>query len=81
MSERPARSRAFTREVWLDRLARFPLAGLTPAQFCAVEAVSLPSPGGTPELVLATGVVPRLPTGCDLDWVRSLAAALGDAAC
>ena len=38
-----ARSRAFTREVWLDRLARFPASGLTPAQFCAIEAVSLPS--------------------------------------
>jgi hypothetical protein len=38
-----SRSRAFTREVWLDRLARFPLCGLTPAQFCAVEAISLPS--------------------------------------
>src|SRR5436190_18078673 len=41
--DRPARSRAATREVWLDRLARFPLSGLTPAQFCAIEAVSLPS--------------------------------------
>jgi hypothetical protein len=43
VSERPARSRAFTREVWLDGLARFPHSGLTPAQFCALEAVSLPS--------------------------------------
>jgi transposase len=40
---RRACSRAFTREVWLDRLARFPLSGLTPAQFCAVEGISLPS--------------------------------------
>jgi hypothetical protein len=40
---RTARSRAFTREVWVDRLTRFPLSGLTPAQFCAIEAVSLPS--------------------------------------
>ena len=38
-----SRSRAATREVWLDRLARFPTSGLTPAQFCAIEAVSLPS--------------------------------------
>src|SRR5262245_10069467 len=38
-----ARSRAFTREVWLDRLARFPSSGLTVAQFCAIEAVSVPS--------------------------------------
>jgi transposase len=37
------RSRAFTREVWAERLARFPTSGLTPAQFCAVEAISLPS--------------------------------------
>jgi hypothetical protein len=115
MSERTARSRAFTREVWLDRIARFPLSGLTPAQFCAIEAVSLPSfyawkrrlasevpgpdaepvqrngprllpihltsPGGTPELVLATGAVLRLPVGCDLDWVRSLAEALGELPC
>jgi hypothetical protein len=40
---RTVRSRAATREVWLDRLARFPASGLTPAQFCAIEAVSLPS--------------------------------------
>jgi transposase len=39
----PRRSRAFTREVWAERLARFPDSGLTPAQFCAVEAISLPS--------------------------------------
>jgi transposase len=38
-----ARSRAATREVWLDRLARFPSSGLTVAQFCAIEAVSVPS--------------------------------------
>jgi hypothetical protein len=38
-----ARSRAFTREVWIERVARFPASGLTPAQFCALEAVSLPS--------------------------------------
>lgn len=36
-------SRAWTREVWVERLGRFPESGLTPAQFCAVEAVSLPS--------------------------------------
>ena len=33
------------------------------------------------ELVLPGGAVLRLPTGCDLAWVRSLVAALGDAAC
>jgi transposase len=37
------RARAFTREVWVERLARFPDSGLTVAQFCAIEAVSLPS--------------------------------------
>ena len=36
------RARAATRELWLDRLARFPSSGLTVAQF-AIEAVSLPS--------------------------------------
>ena len=40
---RTARSRAATREVWLDRVARFPASGLTVAQFCAIEAVSVPS--------------------------------------
>src|ERR1700693_141425 len=40
---RPARSRITTRQVWLERLARFPDSGLTPAQFCAIEAISLPS--------------------------------------
>jgi hypothetical protein len=40
---RTARSRAAPRELWLDRLARFPSSGLTVAQFCALEAVSVPS--------------------------------------
>jgi hypothetical protein len=40
---RTPRSRAFTRAVWVERLARFPDSGLTPAPFCALEAVSLPS--------------------------------------
>jgi hypothetical protein len=111
------RSRAFTREVWAERLARFPQSGLTPAQFCALEAISLPSfytwkrrlaaeaaDATTPadsavdrgprllpvrlqptapavELVLATGAVLRLPAGCDLAWVRSLVAALGEPPC
>jgi hypothetical protein len=112
-----ARSRAATREVWLDRLARFPSSGLTVAQFCAIEAVSVPSfyswkrrladqtlnptarhdQGGLlgprllsvrlqpsdplVELVLPTGAVLRLVPGCDLAWVRSLVAALGEALC
>jgi transposase len=113
---RTARSRAATRELWMDRLARFPASGLTVAQFCAIEAVSLPSfyfwkrrlaaqtQAATPqdpsgdgglrllpvklqpaapavELVLSTGAVLRLPPGCDLTWVRSLVAALGETSC
>ena len=110
------RARAATRELWLDRLARFPSSGLTVAQFCAIEAVSLPSfytwkrrlaaeaqEGTTQnqgrdlgprllsvrlqpsapavELVLTTGAVLRLPPGCDLAWVRSLVAVLGEPSC
>jgi hypothetical protein len=103
--------------MWLDRLARFPSSGLTVAQFCAIEACSVPSvyswkrrlaaealdntapphrhaegrarllpvclqsAGPPAELVLPSGAVLRLPTGTDLAWVRSLVAALGDAAC
>jgi hypothetical protein len=113
---RPTPSRAATRELWLDRLARFPSSGLTVAQFCAIEAVSLPSfyfwkrrlaaeaqadapsdqagdrrPRLLPirlqpaspavELVLTTGAVLRLPPGCDLTWIRSLVAALGEPSC
>jgi len=114
---RPAtRSRAATRELWMDRLTRFPASGLTVAQFCASEAVSLHSfyfwkrrladeaqapttqdQGGdrgprllpvklqpaapAVELVLTTGAILRLPSGCDLTWVRSLIAALGEPSC
>jgi hypothetical protein len=39
----PRRSRAATRQTWVERLARFSLSGLRPAQFCAQEGVSLPS--------------------------------------
>jgi hypothetical protein len=116
-ARRSARARAATRELWRDRLARFPSSGLTVAQFCAIEACSVPSfypwnrrraaaardnvapphrsaeggprllpvrvqpPGPPAELVLPGGAVLRLPSGCDPDWVRSLVAALGDAAC
>jgi hypothetical protein len=38
----PPRSRA-ARLAWAQRLARFPGSGLSPAQFCAAEGVSLPS--------------------------------------
>ncbi len=37
------RSRASVRDAWTQRLARFPDSGLTPAQFCAREGISLPS--------------------------------------
>ncbi len=40
---RPARSRAATRQAWAERLARFSASGLSPAQFCTHEGVSLPS--------------------------------------
>jgi hypothetical protein len=36
------RSRA-ARRVWVERLTRFPTSGLSPAQLCASEGVSLPS--------------------------------------
>ncbi len=41
-SARP-RSRAATRLAWVERLARFSASGLSPAQFCTQEGVSLPS--------------------------------------
>jgi hypothetical protein len=107
------RSRRATREVWMERLARFADTGLTVAQFCAREAISVPSfyswkrrisaqanpqdaTADRPlpllpvrlqplaplvELVLPTGLVLRLPSGCDLDWVRSLVASLGEPSC
>lgn len=40
---RPLDRRAATRQNWLERLARFPSSGLSPAQFCAAEGISLPS--------------------------------------
>lgn len=39
----PLRSRAAIRQAWVERLARFPDCGLSPAQFCTREGVSLPS--------------------------------------
>jgi transposase len=39
----PVRSRAAARQLWVERLARFPASGLSPAAFCAAEGVSLPS--------------------------------------
>ncbi len=40
---RPARSRAATRQLWVERLERFARSGLTPSQFCAAEGLALPS--------------------------------------
>ncbi len=37
------RSREATRQAWAERMARFPTAGLTTAQFCAAEGVSIAS--------------------------------------
>jgi hypothetical protein len=42
-AQRSPRSRTATRELWRDRLARFPSSSLTVAQFCAIEACSVPS--------------------------------------
>src|SRR5947209_4942385 len=43
VAPRPARCRAAAHAAWTERLARFPASGLTPAQFCAQQGVSLPS--------------------------------------
>jgi hypothetical protein len=40
---RPARSRAATRQLWVERLERFARSGRTPAPFCAAEGLALPS--------------------------------------
>jgi hypothetical protein len=39
----PPRSRDATRQAWVERLARFAAAGLSTAQFCAAEGVSVAS--------------------------------------
>jgi transposase len=60
------RSRAATRQAWADRLARFPHAGLNPAQFCAREGVSLPSfYAWRRRLAAATAAAPEPPPGPD----------------
>jgi hypothetical protein len=43
VTPRPTRCRATAHAAWTERLARFPASGLTPAQFCAQQGVSLPS--------------------------------------
>jgi transposase len=43
VATRPTRCRAAAHAAWTERLARFPASGLTPAQFCAQQGVSLPS--------------------------------------
>ena len=42
-TSRSAAARGSARAAWADRLARFAQSGLRPAQFCALEGVSLPS--------------------------------------
>jgi hypothetical protein len=42
-SRRPLRSRAATQAAWVERFARFAHSGLSLAQFCGQEGVSLPS--------------------------------------
>ena len=39
VAELPRRSRQATRQLWADRLARFPGSGLSVAAFCALEGV------------------------------------------
>jgi hypothetical protein len=39
----PPRSRESIRQTWVERLARFAATGLTTAQFCAAEGVSVAS--------------------------------------
>lgn len=43
MAEPAARCRDAVRQAWVERLARFAAAGLSPSAFCAKEGVSLPS--------------------------------------
>jgi hypothetical protein len=40
---RPTRRRGAAQAAWSERLARFSLSGLSPAQFCAHEGIALPS--------------------------------------
>jgi transposase len=40
---RPPRSRAATRQRWVERFDSFPASGLSPAEFCAREGVSVAS--------------------------------------
>jgi transposase len=39
----PSRSRAATRQLWVERLERFPASGMSTAEFCAAEGVSVAS--------------------------------------
>ena len=39
-ADRPRRSRAATRQLWVDRLSRFAASDLSVAAFCAAEGVS-----------------------------------------
>jgi hypothetical protein len=64
---------------WKNKLAARPGA---PAESThRLLPIHLPSPSAAIELVLPCGAVLRLPPGCDLAFVRSLVAALGEPPC
>lgn len=52
------RSRVAVRQAWVERLTRFHASGLTPAQFCAHEGVSLASFYAWKRRLAATADVP-----------------------
>jgi hypothetical protein len=108
---RPVRTRAAIRQIWVERMQRFADSAVSVVAFCQQEGISshafyywkhkLPhndsaateqaqQPRLIPvrlldaspiELFLPNGCSLRLATGCDLAFVRSLVAALGDAPC
>lgn len=58
------RSRAGARQFWVERLARFSASGLSPAEFCAVEGVSLPSFNSRKRRLNAEGLSPDTEHNC-----------------
>jgi transposase len=64
---------------WKNKLSAGPTAQAESSP--RLLPIHLPSPSVAVELVLPTGAVLRLPPGCDLAFVRSLVAALGEAPC
>ncbi len=61
----PTRSRAATRQAWVERIARFAPSGLSPAQFCAREGVSLPAFYSWKRRLAAEGLGPAPDRGAD----------------